>query len=246
MCAIGVGCLYLAPSLAGSPDQLGVEPAGDDSTGAPVNSPSVNSPGPTVTGATATVDPPAEPSTTPYVSGADGSPTDDPGGQRRPARGATAYDPNDTRDHEPPTAVETIRPANVTPRRLSLTWAPAADNVGVVGYRIWVNGFAVATTAETRATVRWFNDDSGQHVVQVRAIDAEGNESATSPSLTVTRPSTEPKPTDTPTSEPPAPSESAEPTPEPSTSVEPSADPSQSAEANSTTEAPQPTESPTA
>jgi hypothetical protein len=44
----------------------------------------------------------------------------------------------------------------------------------VIGYRIWLNGYEVATTAQTRATLRWFNDDEGQHVVQIKAIDAAG------------------------------------------------------------------------
>ena len=64
----------------------------------------------------------------------------------------------------------------------------------MIGYRIWLNGYEVATTAETQATVRWFNDDAGQHVVQIKAIDAAGNQSTSSPTLLVTRPSTEPVP----------------------------------------------------
>ena len=57
-----------------------------------------------------------------------------------------------------------IDASNVTTRRLTVSWPAASDNVGVIGYRIWLNGFEVATTAETRAQLRWFNDDSGQHV----------------------------------------------------------------------------------
>ena len=69
----------------------------------------------------------------------------------------------------------------------------------MIGYRIWLNGYEVASTAETQATVRWFNDDAGQHVVQVKAVDAAGNQSTSSPTLLITRPSTEPAPTPTPT-----------------------------------------------
>jgi hypothetical protein len=107
----------------------------------------------------------------------------------------------------------------MTPDRLSLTWTAATDNVGVIGYRIWLNGFEVATTAETEVKLRWFNEDSGQHVVQIRAIDAAGNQSRSSPTLVVVRPS--PEPTSTP-------SESPTPTPGPTQSDRPAAQASNS------------------
>jgi len=107
----------------------------------------------------------------------------------------------------------------MTADRLSLTWPAATDNVGVIGYRIWLNGFEVATTPETEAKLRWFNEDSGQHVVQIRAIDAAGNQSRSSPTLVVVRPS--PEPTSTP-------SESPTPTPGPTQSDRPAAQASNS------------------
>jgi len=85
----------------------------------------------------------------------------------------------------------------------------------------------VATTAETKARLRWFNDDSGQHVVQIRAVDAAGNQSPSSPTLVVTRPS--PEPTDTPTPEP-----SDSPTPDHQLS-EPSQPSAESSESSSRT-----------
>jgi hypothetical protein len=115
------------------------------------------------------------------------------------------------KDSDPPQPVADIEASKVTARRLTISWPAASDNVGVIGYRIWLNGFEVATTAETRARLRWFNDDSGQHVVQIRALDAAGNQSQSSPTLVVTRPSAEP--TVTPT---PEPSDSPTPTGEPS------------------------------
>ena len=81
-----------------------------------------------------------------------------------------------------------------------INWPAASDNVGVIGYRIWLNGFEVGTTTQTKARLHWFNDDSGQHVVQIRAVDAAGNQSRSSPTLVVKRPS--PEPTETPTPEP--------------------------------------------
>jgi ribulose bisphosphate carboxylase small subunit len=114
--------------------------------------------------------------------------------------------------------VAEIDAPNVTTRQLTVSWPAANDNVGVIGYRIWLNGFEVATTAETRAQLRWFNEDSGQHVVQIRALDAAGNQSRSSPTLVVTRPS--PEPTATPT---PEPSDSPTPTDESNESSNPAA-----------------------
>jgi hypothetical protein len=213
VCAVGVACLYLVPSIAGTPTQLGAEPVADESNPPPAAASGGGTARPATTGSTQDAAAPAasaDPSDGPLETG------EGPRSQRRPARGAIAYDPNDTHDHQPPSSVSSIRSATTTPKRLNLAWAAATDDVGVVGYRIWVNGFAVATTAETHASVRWFNDDSGQHVVQVRAIDAEGNESATSPTLVVTRPSTEPTPIPTPTpSATPSPTPTESPTPTP-------------------------------
>ena len=69
----------------------------------------------------------------------------------------------------------------------------------------------MATTDDTHAELRWFNDGATQHVVQIRAIDAAGNQSTSSPAFVVTRPTPEPTPT-------PTPDPSGSPTPEPSAS----------------------------
>ena len=36
------------------------------------------------------------------------------------------------------------------------------DDTGVVGYRLWLDGFVGRDTADTEVTVKWFNDDMGQ------------------------------------------------------------------------------------
>ena len=76
------------------------------------------------------------------------------------------------RDDTPPDPVGGIRFGRVTPTELTVRWAPANDDTGVVGYRLWLDGFVVATTADTEVTVKWFNDDMGQHVIQLKALDA--------------------------------------------------------------------------
>jgi hypothetical protein len=208
VCALGVGSLYVVPSIARSPEQIGVPEANDEPTSQPVGAQADESP------------PSASPSADrDSPAGRDGgrsatastastqSPDDDKGRSTRKA----ADEPKDTKDSEPPAPVVDIEPSAVTADRLIIKWPAAADNVGVIGYRIWLNGFEVVTTAETRAKLHWFNDDTGQHVVQIRALDAAGNQSRSSPTLVVTRPS--PDPTDTPT-----PSESPTPTAEPTDS----------------------------
>jgi hypothetical protein len=144
---------------------------------------------------------------------------------RRPAGpGGTPFDPARADDAVAPAPVSEVTSAAVTPDRLTLRWPPASDNVGVVSYRVLLNGYEVASTPATHATVRWFNDDAREHIVQVRALDAAGNESPASPSLLVARPTPSPSPSPTPDpSTEPDPSGSPAPEPTPSASpTEPS------------------------
>ena len=216
VCALGVGSLYLVPSIARSPEQIGVPRASDEPTSRPVGAQadkSSQSAPPTrhrdalagrASGRSATA---TAPTTQPPAALTQRSAAD----KDRSGRKA-AGEPKDTKDSEPPEQVAEIEPSAVTTDRLSLKWPAAADNVGVIGYRIWLNGFEVATTAETRARLRWFNDDNDQHVVQIRALDAAGNQSRRSATLVVTRPSPDPTPT---------PSDSPTPTAEPTDSGRP-------------------------
>lgn len=207
VCTLGVGSLYLVPGIARSPEQIRRSGLNEDPTNSvagirrPNSGESASStgdrtwlpgdadaPGKTRSG--------AEPSQSAATRAKDSSEqVDGRSAQKRSTAQAKA-----SKDSEPPQPVSDIEPLKVTPKQLTINWSAATDNVGVIGYRVWLNGFEVATTAETRARLRWFNDDSGQHVVQIRAVDAAGNQSRSSPTLLVTRPST--KPTETPTPEP--------------------------------------------
>lgn len=225
VCALGVGSLYLVPSIARSPEQIGVPKASNEPTSRPVgaqpdNSPQSASPGEdrsSIAGSRRN-----RVATAPTTQPAEGS-AESPSGDKSRSSRESADEPSDTEDSEPPEPVAEIESSAVTADRLSLKWPAAADDVGVIGYRIWLNGFEVATTAETEAKLRWFNDDSGHHVVQIRAIDAAGNQSRSSPTLVVVRPSPEPTPT-------PTPSESPTPTPRPTESSRPSAEDSRSSD----------------
>jgi hypothetical protein len=221
VCALGVGSLYLVPSVARSPEQIRLSGATDEAAG------SAGEAGPSTpqTSASSTGDRDS------LAAGgvASGGTTPDLGRPATDSKSAAASDERSNRkagartakaakDFSPPQPVTDIEVSKVTAQRLTVSWPAASDNVGVIGYRVWLNGFEVATTAETRARLRWFNDDSGRHVVQIRALDAAGNQSQTSPTLVVTRPSSEP--TETPT---PEPSDSPTPTGEPSEHSHPEA-----------------------
>jgi hypothetical protein len=237
VCALAVGGLYLVPSLAGSPDRVitgsSPEPSAD--------------PDPTPSSAVVRVStsagrgaaPTSSPTKkAPASSAPVGSDTDlfqrgrrSPTPSHSPA-GATAYDPADERDLTAPTAVSSVSVAEVSHERLTVRWAAARDNVGVTAYRIWLNGFEVATTEQLVVTVPWFNDDSSQQVVQIRALDAAGNQGDTSPAVLAGRPSAEPTATPTPQpTETPSPTPSATETPSPSASPSPTPDATESTDA---------------
>jgi len=226
VCTLGVGSLYLVPSIARSPEQTRLSGPTDEPTTSPAE------PGPGKAQRSAATSSGRE-----QVAAGDVPAADVPAADKTPAtrpsatRSTSTADvdvrptrkpgPNHTKagkDSDPPQPVPDIEASKVTARRLTVSWPATGDNVGVIGYRIWLNGFEVATTAKTRARLRWFNNDSGQHVVQIRALDAAGNQSRSSPTLVVTRPS--PEPTGTPT---PEPSDSSPPTRRPTEPSRPDA-----------------------
>jgi hypothetical protein len=219
VCALGVGSLYLVPSVARSPEQIRLSGATDEAAGSP------GAGGPSTPQGSASSSGDRDSLAAGGV--ASGATTPDLGRPAADSKSAGASDERSNRkgaadtakaakDFSPPQP--DIEVSKVTAQRLTVSWPAASDNIGVIGYRIWLNGFEVATTAQTRARLRWFNDDSGRHVVQIRALDAAGNQSQTSPTLVVTRPSSEP--TETPT---PEPSDSPTPTGEPSEHSHPEA-----------------------
>ena len=212
VCALGVGSLYLIPSIARTPEQIGTPKASDGPASGSLGAQSNTSP----QSASPTGDRDSLGGSERYrqAVGPTAQRSEPDGDNARGDDGSSSSgftdEPNVTEDLEPPAPVADIEPSAVTADQLDLRWPAATDDVGVIGYRIWLNGFEVATTAETHAKLHWFNDDGGHHVVQIRAIDAAGNQSRSSPTLVVTRPS--PQPTATPTpSESPTPTESNRP-----------------------------------
>jgi hypothetical protein len=234
VCTLGVGSLYLVPAIARSPEQIRHSRTNEEPTNSAVGIRPAKPPGsasstsdraPTDDGVPANDEDPAKTASGAQPSQRAASRIDDSSdnGVDRSSRKAKTEEPKAGKDAEPPQPVADIEPSKVTRQRLMVSWPAASDNVGVIGYRIWLDGFVVATTAETRARLRWFNVDSGQHVVQIRAVDAAGNQSRSSPTLVITRPS--PEPTDIPT---PGPSDSPTPDGQSSKPSQPSAESSES------------------
>ena len=195
VCLAGAGALYLVPGIAGAPVGLDSAPARHD---LPTTTPTATTAVPASTSGPVsfTGSPPSAPITTePTGDGtqADQSPTTGGAGADRRAITTTARRPAATagapgRDHTPPSAVGRLTVTRLDPDRLTVTWPEAGDDVGVVSYHVWLNGFLVLDTQQTRASLTWFND-SGTHVVQVQALDAVGNQGPSSPTLLVVRPS---------------------------------------------------------
>jgi hypothetical protein len=229
VCLVGVGCLYLVPSMAGSPDLVGPEPGREDlTTATPATDPAATPlfPSPVLT-QTSVRTTPASPTNVPVTITAptDAERSDSRRATTRPRAAVTAVLPG--RDQNPPAAVG--RPTLVTadPEHLTISWPETDDDLGVASYRVWLNGFFVLATQQTRATLAWFND-SDTHVIQVRALDAAGNEGPSSPTLLVTRPTppvpspTQPPPTQPPPSTKPTLSASANPTEKTAATPDPS------------------------
>src|SRR5439155_551201 len=75
----------------------------------------------------------------------------------------------------------------VTPTSLTLSWSPATDNVGVIGYRVYRDGTLVASPAGTSVSITGLSA-STTYSFTVSAFDAAGNVSASSAPLSVTIP----------------------------------------------------------
>jgi len=224
VCTVGVAALYVAPGLARTSAPSAVPRPEEGPTARASTSRDRAGERTASTTSTTTASPRARRSET--STGTSTAPVPPPERRSAPARprssgGATAYDADRSVDRVAPAPVRWITRDSATPDELTLSWPAASDDVGVTAYRVVLNGFPVATTTQTRATVAWFNDDLEEHVVQVRALDAAGNESASSPNLVVERP---PAPSTTPRPESSAPA--ADPaSPTPSSSPAPSSEP---------------------
>ena len=105
-----------------------------------------------------------------------------------------------------PAPADSIAPATptglsasaITPTSVILSWGAATDNVGVTGYRVYVNGTLVVSSSSTSVQITELLA-GGTRSFTVSAFDAAGNVSAPSAPLSVTTPAlTTPPPAPTP------------------------------------------------
>lgn len=76
-----------------------------------------------------------------------------------------------------PTIPTDVRPNLLLNATVELSWNPSTDNVGVVGYSVFLNGTELLQTSER--SVRLLNQQHGLTLgYQVQAFDAAGNRSA--------------------------------------------------------------------
>jgi chitodextrinase len=92
----------------------------------------------------------------------------------------------------PPSGNDTTKPtaptslaATSTSTSVTLTWTAATDNVGVVRYNVWRNGFSAGSTTGTSFTHTGLSS-STTYTYTVSACDAANNESGDSAPRTVT------------------------------------------------------------
>ncbi len=88
-------------------------------------------------------------------------------------------------DTQAPSVPAGLKLSAVTESTASLSWNASTDNTGVKGYRIYVNGKSVVTTAGTSYKITGLNAGT-TYSVTVTAYDAASNESAKSQALSIT------------------------------------------------------------
>nr|CDG66213.1 endo-beta-1,4-xylanase [Cellulosimicrobium cellulans] len=86
-------------------------------------------------------------------------------------------------DEQAPSAPTGLRVTGTTTSSISLAWNAFTDDVGVAGYRVFRDGTQVAEVAATSFTDTGLTAGTA-HVYAVRAVDAAGNLSATSGTVT--------------------------------------------------------------
>lgn len=96
-------------------------------------------------------------------------------------------------DLAPPSTPAGLTSPAQTATTADLSWLPATDDIGVVGYEVLVDGTQVAAPTTTTHQLTGLTP-STSYQVQVRAVDAAGNRSDLSGPVTVTTPAPAPGP----------------------------------------------------
>lgn len=94
------------------------------------------------------------------------------------------------KDRTPPTAPSNLTVTDKTTRSVSLAWQPSTDNSGSFSYRVRSSIGLAATVPQAQTSFTWTSNLSpgGTYSFTVYAVDAAGNKSGNSNTVTVTLP----------------------------------------------------------
>src|SRR5262249_57801493 len=81
-------------------------------------------------------------------------------------------------DTTPPSTPAGLATSGIGQTSATLSWSPSTDNVGVTGYRVYLNGGLVTTALTTSYLYSGLSCGTG-YTLGVAAVDAAGNTSTT-------------------------------------------------------------------
>lgn len=88
-------------------------------------------------------------------------------------------------DTEAPSTPAGLSSSNITTTSVDLDWSVSTDNVGVTGYKVYIDGVNPVTVAGTGTTISGLSEYTS-YTFTVSAMDATGNESSQSSGVSVT------------------------------------------------------------
>ena len=92
-------------------------------------------------------------------------------------------------DTQPPTAPTLSSAVPKSPNEVDLGWTASSDNLGVTGYQVWKNGSLLTTLSSSSLSYADMSvSPNTSYTYAMRAVDAAGNSSASSNSMTATTP----------------------------------------------------------
>jgi len=89
-------------------------------------------------------------------------------------------------DQDAPTVPANITASNVTTNSANLSWSPSTDNIGVTGYKLFQDGSEIQSNLNSTSYQVTGLTENTTYQFTVKALDAAGNESASSNSISVT------------------------------------------------------------